>query len=128
MRSRVKIAYVRSGVSTSLRHRRTLRALGLKKLGQSVLHVDGPSLRGMLRLVAHLVSVEEVTGAGGSAEEMRSPTRGMAAEHPRSETAGKGRSKGGEVARDGSRAPAAAVEASPASKPVRRRKKKAEDS
>lgn len=73
MKSRIKVTYVRSGVSTSLRHRRTLRALGLRKLGQSALHVDGPSLRGMLRLVAHLVSAEEVARAEGG-EAMASPT------------------------------------------------------
>jgi large subunit ribosomal protein L30 len=83
MKSRIKVTYVRSGVSTSLRHRRTLRALGLKKLGQSALHVDGPSLRGMLRLVAHLVSVEEVATSEGGAEAMRVAAPAPAAEAPR---------------------------------------------
>ncbi|HSW10320.1 MAG TPA: 50S ribosomal protein L30 [Bacillota bacterium] len=92
MKSRVKVTCVRSGVRTSLRHRRTLRALGLRKLGQSMLHVDCPSLRGMLRLVAHLVSVEEVARADGG-EAMASPTSVAAVERSSGGKAGAPRAK-----------------------------------
>jgi large subunit ribosomal protein L30 len=54
----VKVTQVRSGIGQSDRHERTLRALGLGKIGRSAGHADSPQLRGMLRQVAHLVSVE----------------------------------------------------------------------
>ena len=56
--SSVKITQVRSGIGQSTRHERTLRALGLGKIGRSVEHQDSPQLRGMLRQVNHLVTVE----------------------------------------------------------------------
>ncbi|MCL2315795.1 MAG: 50S ribosomal protein L30 [Actinomycetia bacterium] len=40
--------------------RATLRALGLKKIGDEVVQEDVPSIRGMAKAVSHLVSVEEV--------------------------------------------------------------------
>jgi small subunit ribosomal protein S5 len=53
-----------SGNGTQQRHRGTLRALGLRRIGQTVEHEDSPQLRGMLRMVASLVRVEEtVDGA-----------------------------------------------------------------
>ena len=61
--SKVKITQVRSGIGQSDRHERTLRALGLGRIGRTVEQADSPQLRGMLRQVAHLVSVE---GQGGS--------------------------------------------------------------
>ena len=57
--SELKITQVRSAVGQSGRHRGTLRALGLGKIGRSVEHKDSPSLRGMLRQVDHLVRVED---------------------------------------------------------------------
>jgi large subunit ribosomal protein L30 len=50
---------VRSQIGYSTRHRGTLRALGLGKIGRSAEHEDGPVLAGMLRKVRHLVRVEE---------------------------------------------------------------------
>jgi large subunit ribosomal protein L30 len=60
--SAVKITQVRSGVGQSHRHVRTLRALGLGKIGRSVEHQDSPELRGMLRHVSHLVRVDGKDG------------------------------------------------------------------
>lgn len=40
----------------------TLKGLGLKKIGQTVIREDNPSVRGMVNKVRHLVSVEEVDG------------------------------------------------------------------
>jgi large subunit ribosomal protein L30 len=57
--SRVKITQVRSKIGQSERHRGTLRALGLGKIGRSVEHEEGPVLAGMLRKVRHLVKIEE---------------------------------------------------------------------
>ena len=55
---KVRITQVRSQIGQSERHRGTLRALGLGKIGKSVEHDDGPVLAGMLRRVRHLVKVE----------------------------------------------------------------------
>jgi large subunit ribosomal protein L30 len=56
--STVKITQVRSIVGQSERHRGTLRALGLRRIGMTVEQTDSPALRGMLRQVAHLVRVD----------------------------------------------------------------------
>ena len=58
--SRVKVTQVRSKIGQSERHRGTLRALGLGKIGRTAEHEEGPVLAGMLRKVRHLVQVEEV--------------------------------------------------------------------
>jgi large subunit ribosomal protein L30 len=42
-----------------VRHRSTVRALGLRRPRHTVQHVDSPQLRGMLAKVAHLVEIEE---------------------------------------------------------------------
>jgi large subunit ribosomal protein L30 len=55
--SRVRITQVRSAIGQSRRHRGTLRALGLGRIGRSAEHEDSPQLRGMLRQVAHLVRI-----------------------------------------------------------------------
>ena len=56
--SDVKITQVRSTVGQSGRHRGTLRALGLGKIGRSAEHRDSPQLQGMLRQVRHLVRID----------------------------------------------------------------------
>jgi len=55
----VRITLVRSAIGYSKRHKATVKALGLRRLHQTVEHVDSPTLRGMLYKVAHLVVVEE---------------------------------------------------------------------
>jgi large subunit ribosomal protein L30 len=57
--AKVKITQVRSKIGQSERHRGTLRALGLGKIGRSVEQQPGPVLDGMLRKVKHLVKVED---------------------------------------------------------------------
>ena len=57
--SKVKITQVRSGIGQTGRHRGTLRALGLGRIGRSAEHEESPQLAGMLRKVRHLVRVEE---------------------------------------------------------------------
>jgi large subunit ribosomal protein L30 len=56
--SELKITQVRSTVGQSERHRGTLRALGLGKIGRSAEHRDSPQLQGMLRQVRHLVRID----------------------------------------------------------------------
>jgi large subunit ribosomal protein L30 len=54
-----KITQVRSQIGQSERHRGTLRALGLGKIGRTAEQEEGPVLAGMLRKVRHLVKVED---------------------------------------------------------------------
>jgi large subunit ribosomal protein L30 len=56
---KLKITQTRSQIGQSERHRGTLRALGLGKIGKTAEHDDGPVLAGMLRKVRHLVKVED---------------------------------------------------------------------
>ena len=56
----LRITLVKSPIGYSVRHKATIRALGLRKMHQTVEQVDTPSLQGMLYLVNHLVDVEEV--------------------------------------------------------------------
>lgn len=60
MARRLKITYTRSSIRMIERHKLTVRALGLRKLHQTVIHDDSPSIRGMVRSVAHLVKCEEI--------------------------------------------------------------------
>jgi len=57
--ARVRVTQVRSKIGQSQRHRGTLRALGLGRIGRSAEHEESPTLAGMLRKVRHLVRVEE---------------------------------------------------------------------
>ena len=57
--AKVRITQVRSQIGETGRHRGTLRALGLRKIGQTVEHDDGPVFAGMLRKVRHLVKVDD---------------------------------------------------------------------
>jgi large subunit ribosomal protein L30 len=58
--AKVKIKQTRSSIGQSARHRGTLRALGLGRIGRTVEHAESPQLAGMLRKVRHLVEVEEI--------------------------------------------------------------------
>jgi large subunit ribosomal protein L30 len=58
--AKVTITQVKSQIGQSERHRGTLRALGLGKIGRSAEHEESPVLDGMLRKVRHLVKVESV--------------------------------------------------------------------
>lgn len=60
MPRKLEITWVRSQIGTKSAHRGAIRCLGLRKLHQSVVHEDSPSLQGALRLVASLVNVKEV--------------------------------------------------------------------
>ncbi|MEV5569411.1 50S ribosomal protein L30 [Spirillospora sp. NPDC052269] len=58
--SQLKITQTKSVISEKQNQRDTLRTLGLKKIGQSVVREDTQQVRGMIRTVDHLVAVEEV--------------------------------------------------------------------
>ncbi|WP_180272128.1 50S ribosomal protein L30 [Actinomyces ruminis] len=55
----IKVTQVRSGIGGTRRQRETLKSLGLRRIRQSVVREDNPSVRGMIARVAHLVTVEE---------------------------------------------------------------------
>jgi large subunit ribosomal protein L30 len=58
--AKLRVTQVRSQIGQTEKHRGTLRALGLGKIGRTAEHQDGPVVAGMLRKVRHLVKVEEV--------------------------------------------------------------------
>jgi large subunit ribosomal protein L30 len=57
--TKLRITQTRSQIGQTQKHRGTLRALGLGKIGRSAEHQESPQLAGMLRKVRHLVKVEE---------------------------------------------------------------------
>jgi len=59
---RLRITWKKSAIGYGQDQKRTIRALGLRRLGQSVLHSDSSTVRGMIHKVRHLVSVEEEGG------------------------------------------------------------------
>ena len=57
--AKLKVTQTRSALDKGSKQRGTIRALGFKRVGQSVVHDDKPEIRGMIRTVSHLVRVEE---------------------------------------------------------------------
>lgn len=58
MDKKLRVTLVRSGINRPEAQKRTIRGLGLTKMGRSVVIADNVSVRGMIRSVAHLVRVE----------------------------------------------------------------------
>ncbi|MFT4224833.1 50S ribosomal protein L30 [Micropruina sp.] len=58
--SKIKVTQVKSGVGRKQNQRETLRSLGLKRIGDSVVIEARPELVGMAKSISHLVTVEEV--------------------------------------------------------------------
>ncbi len=58
--AQLKVTQTKSGATAKANQKDTLRTLGLKKIGQSVVRDESPEVRGMIKTVAHLVTVEEV--------------------------------------------------------------------
>ena len=56
----IKITQVRSGIGRQGTHKRTLRALGIKRHQQSVIHEDTPAIQGMINKISHMIDVQEV--------------------------------------------------------------------
>lgn len=59
MAGTLKVTWKKSAIGYKEDQKRTIRALGLRRLGQTVVHSDSPSVRGMIRKVKHLLAVEE---------------------------------------------------------------------
>ena len=60
MADKLKITFVKSTICAIPKHRKTVEALGLKKLNKTVEMPDNASVRGMIHQVQHLVKVEEI--------------------------------------------------------------------
>ena len=59
MDKEIKITQVRSTIGRIPKHRRTVRALGLRRIGHTVVQKDSPAIRGMINAVNYLLKVEE---------------------------------------------------------------------
>jgi large subunit ribosomal protein L30 len=57
--AKIRITQVKSGIGYAIDQKRTLKALGFKRMSQSVIHDDSNAIRGMIIKVRHLVHVEE---------------------------------------------------------------------
>jgi len=57
--SNLRITWVKSGIGYAEVQKKTLKALGFRRLNQSVVHSDSAPIRGMINKVRHLVRVEE---------------------------------------------------------------------
>ncbi|KPL04879.1 MAG: 50S ribosomal protein L30 [candidate division Zixibacteria bacterium SM1_73] len=60
MGEKLKITQIRSTIGRIEKQKQTIKALGIRKLYQSVIHKDSPQIRGMIEKVKHLVKVEEI--------------------------------------------------------------------
>ena len=60
--SKIKVKQIQSLIGRREDHRRTVRALGLKRINHTVTHEDTPAIRGMVHKVRFMVEVEEVKG------------------------------------------------------------------
>jgi large subunit ribosomal protein L30 len=58
--NKIKITLVKSTIGAKPQHKKTIEALGLRKIRQSVEKLDNPQMRGMIHQVRHLVEVEEI--------------------------------------------------------------------
>jgi large subunit ribosomal protein L30 len=58
----LEITYVKSWIGYPGRQRRTMQALGLRKINDTVRHRDNPTIRGMVRSVRHMVDCRELPG------------------------------------------------------------------
>jgi len=67
--SQLLVTQVRSAIGAKPKQRGTLRALGLRRLGQSNTLPDRPEIRGMLARVPHLISVEEIAPGGDTGDD-----------------------------------------------------------
>ncbi len=56
----LKITQTKSKIGKNKKAKRTIEALGLRKIGHTVIHEDTPQIRGMIRVVDYMVKVEEL--------------------------------------------------------------------
>ena len=57
---KLKITLIKSPIATLPKHKANVKALGLRKVGQSVIHNDSPQIKGQIFAIKHMVKVEEI--------------------------------------------------------------------
>ena len=62
--AKLKVTQTKSAIGGKQNQRDTLRTLGLRRIGHTVIKEDRPEIRGMVKTVTHLVAVEEVESDG----------------------------------------------------------------
>lgn len=62
--TKLRIIWIKSGIGYPEFQKKTLKALGFRRLNQCVIHDDRASIRGMINTVRHLVKVEEAGETG----------------------------------------------------------------
>ncbi|TCO74997.1 50S ribosomal protein L30 [Marinisporobacter balticus] len=60
MANKLQITLIKSTIGSKPQHVKTIEALGLKKIRQTVEKIDNPQMRGMIQKVNHLVEVKEI--------------------------------------------------------------------
>jgi large subunit ribosomal protein L30 len=90
MAAKLRVTQTRSTISHIQRNRATIRALGLGRIGDTVLVPDNDAIRGMVRQVRFLVSVEEVAEPTSSSPKSAAATKSVARATPTSEVEGQG--------------------------------------
>lgn len=60
MAKKLKVTQIRSTIDRNKKQKLTMVALGIRKMNHSAVHEDCPQIRGMIRKVSHLVTVEDV--------------------------------------------------------------------
>ncbi|ONI45351.1 50S ribosomal protein L30 [Candidatus Epulonipiscioides gigas] len=58
--AKIKVTLIKSTIGAIPKHRKTVEALGLRKINSSNIHQDNDAIRGMARQVSHLLKVEEI--------------------------------------------------------------------
>lgn len=58
--ARLRITQIKSAIDYRQRARRTLAALGIKRMHHTVIQPDNPAIRGMIKSIEHLLKVEEI--------------------------------------------------------------------
>ena len=59
MAKKIKVTQIKSGIGSTKRQKRTLEALGIRKMNNTIEVVDNPQIQGMITKVRHLLKVEE---------------------------------------------------------------------
>ncbi len=59
--AKIRVTWIKSGIGYEIDQKRTLKALGFRRMNQSVVHDDSRAIRGMINKVRHLVKVEEAS-------------------------------------------------------------------
>ncbi len=85
----VKITQERSKIRCIEKHKRTLVALGLRRIDHSVIHEDTPQIRGMVHLVGYLVRVEPAEGGAAEAGTAKAKPAKAMKKKPRSSAGAK---------------------------------------